>query len=414
MLMQAPGSDPAAPQYLPYRMRVAPTGQKHIVYTACSITDRLLDFPLRSGAKDAYIDNVLFVGDRDGVTADLVTLRQRCEFANCKVNENIAAPELLVSDTLDYRGVHLDFTNKTVSLTPKTTRKLLKSWNNRSAWTNRGFAAHVGLLWWSAQVLSVSVASHFNFLRFLSRLCHKLQHASNSQWNEPIVVPCAVLDEMTRWTFLALANAPRVVRKRVPVPDVLVSVDASAEGWGYTALDARANTAYRHGARWTDAQRARFGERVQFSTFTEPQGVLHMVRHLVPQLPAPSAPPLAFLVGTDSVTAAATFRRGYSTHSLDLNNIALASRLEPLFRDHQWTFVHIAGTENSDADALSRRLFTSSSPSAASSCQLPSAIDDAASPTVKEFWGIAERLRRLLGEGPAESPKGRREAAAVK
>lgn len=405
MLMQVPGCDPAHPVYQPYRMKVAPTGQKHIVYTAVSITNRLLDFPLQGGAKDAYIDNVLFVGPKEGVVADLITLRARCESANCTVNENIAAPELLVSDTLDYRGVHLDFTNKTVSLTPKTIRKLHKSWDNRGVWSNRGFAAHVGLLWWAAQVLSIPVATHFNFLRFVSRLSLKMLGAPDAAWDQPIRVPDAVMTDMARWTFVAIANAPRLVRKRLPVPDVLACVDASADGWGYTALDTRDNAAYRHGAKWTEAQRAHFGQRVLFSTFTEPQGVLHMVRHLVPQLPNAGARTLAFRVGTDSVTAAATFRRGYSSHSLDLNNIALAARSEPLFRDHQWTFVHIAGTENSDADALSRRLFTASSPSSTTFCQLPSTLDDAAPATVKEFWAIAERLRRLLGANPmAESP----------
>jgi hypothetical protein len=73
--------------------------------------------------------------------------------------------------------------------------------------------------------------------------------------------------------------------------------------------------------------------------------------HLLPLLDGDAASH-HLLIGTDSVTAAALHRKGYSARSYDLNCVADTDR--EMFPNLRCTYKHIAGVKNVIADALSR------------------------------------------------------------
>jgi hypothetical protein len=115
------------------------------------------------------------------------------------------------------------------------------------------------------------------------------------------------------------------------------------------------------------------------STFTEAHAMLEMKRRLAQWLDNRSR---SIRVGTDSVTARALFTKGYASRSFDLNEVAKADRRCAAFARHQWSYVHVAGEQNTMADSLSR--------------------DRAL--TAGELLGIKLHLSRLLGDNPSEVP----------
>jgi hypothetical protein len=358
------------------RLCVGPTGQSHMVYNAVAVTRHLLAFDRKSPVSDDHIDNVLFVGTDASVTSDAATLCERCDAVGVTINEDTSDLAALVTTSCDWCGLRIDFTEKTVALTQKVTTKIRLSWSLRAGWTWRGFAAHLGLLFYSMQVLEVRVGAFFNLLRFASRIAHDMQAADDTLWDAPADVWPSALADLERWTSVALANHPRKVPEHVD-DAVLVAVDSCAYGWGYVAFDIATGLTFAHGEPWSPEFVQQNGvEKLRRSTFTEPWGILSMKRHLLPQL----AGPRRLRVGTDSVTAAATFRRGYSAASHDLNTVATADRETFPIDTHPCEFVSIAGKDNVFADALSR------------------GRDLIAS----ESNGLEASLRRLLGVSPVD------------
>jgi len=375
-------SEDGTVSWRPHRLCVGATGQSHMVFAACATTALLLGFTRRSVAVDSQIDNTLFVGDRDAVMADLREFSGRCRSAGVTINEDTSDPSALVSSVIDWCGLHLDFSNKTVALTEKVVGKLRGSWADRSIWSWRGFAAHCGLLFYAAQVIDVPVASFFGLLRFVSHAGFVMQDADDKLWDSPAVVWPSASAALESWTAIALRNEPRVVRKAA-APDFLVLVDSSAWGWGYVAWDSLSGAVYAHGEAWSADFALEHGtNKLRRSTFTEPHGVLQMKRHLLPNVKEVRS----FRVGSDNVATVATLRRGFASRSFDLNRVAELDR-GSFDRQHQWEYLHVPGALNDYADAFSRGKH-----------------EDLTSEVSR--GRVIESLRRLLGEGPAESVGG--------
>jgi hypothetical protein len=371
----ASADENGAPTRQLFRLCVAPTGLAHMPFVACTTTARLKDFARRSAADDDHIDNVLYVGNPEDVAADLAQLAQRCDTVGVTINEDVSDPRALVTTALDWCGLHLDFVAKTVALTEKVVEKTRLSWSNAARWSWRGFAAHVGLLFYAMQVIDVPTHLFFNLLRFISSVGRDMQEQGDKCWDAPAVIWPSVWTDLAAWTQLSLTNTPRFVPKQSS-PRVLVLVDSSAYGWGYIAADLATGRVFTHGEKWTDDFVAQHGaDKLRRSVFTEPHGLLRTKAHLLPQL---GDDPCTIRFGSDNVTTVATYRRGYSSASFDLNSVAAQDR--QFFGDHhQYEYRSVAGIDNIYADALSR------------------GTDDLAHKTVGV---LTSSLRRLLGVDP--------------
>ena len=335
-----------------FRLRVAPTGLRHMPAVAISVTEHLKAFDHKSAAHDDHIDNILFVGDYDAVHSDLLELGQRCDIAGVTVNEDLKDPSPLIATTLDWCGLRLNFTDKTVSLASKTTTKIELSWNLRSSWTWRGICSHIGMLRYAAAVIDCSICDFWHLHVFVSAISRWQQEHDNKRYDERGVLPDAALVDLERWTSIALANKPRLIIKD-KTPDFIVTVDSSALGWGYAALDLQTKKLYSHAGTWTaDFQRKHAGK-LHRSVLTEPYGMLFTKQHLQ-QLLGFQRYRRTVQIFSDNVATIATFRRGYASRSFDMNCVAALDRHNDTIAEHSWSYVHVAGKDNIFADALSR------------------------------------------------------------
>ena len=361
------------------RLRLGPTGQSHMVYVAVAVMNAILDFDRRSTYTDSHIDNILFIGSYKDVYHDLVQVIQRCESINIQLND--PTPDLisLVKTNVEWCGMVLDLSNKSVCMTKKSMDKLALSWSGREGWTWQGFAAHIGLLWWSMQILKIPACRFFEVLRFVSDTSRAMQAAGDRHWNRPAVIYPSVWRDLVIWTDIAMKNEPVYV---VPhkEPDVRFLVDASSFGWGFVAHDIVTNKTYQYGSRWSPSFISKHSDRLGKSTFTEPWAVIFTKNRLTKLIKRPN---ISFYGGCDNSPTVWVFNKGFSSRSYSMNHAALTDHL--LFADrHQCLLRHVKGSDNVLADAKSRGL---------------SILDNS---TTFGDDVIIDSLRRLLGDLPVD------------
>lgn len=319
-------------------------GQRQAVQIAMACTMQLLNFPRRSRT-EVVIDNIIFVGSREEVLADGREFASRCAQVGALLNEDTTQLEELVTQKLDWCGLHLDLVEKTVQLTEKTKRRIAESWARRPFWSWRGFAAHMGLLFWSWGIIDTPVSQFFGLLAFQSRASRMLTD-NPLAWDTLAQVVPSAMRPMQRWTEIALCNKPR----RVVVdeePEWIICTDASRWGWGYCAFNTATGEVRCHGARWPEALEAQLGDQLGHSTTAEPHAITLSVLHLV----APLGPVRSVRIGTDNSAAMWSFRREFSSRSLEINRAI--TRLRLAMPDIRFDIAHIPGATN-PADKLSR------------------------------------------------------------
>jgi len=373
--------DPSGGKPLLCRLRVAPTGLSHMVFAAVAATRLLLSFEKQSVFTDDHIDNVLFVGSKEAVIADAKQLFARCATAGVTINEDISAPEKLVTTAGDWCGLHLDLVNKTVALTDKLVLKTRLSLSGAEGWTYRGFAAHMGLLFYAMQVIDIPVCSFFNLLRFVSNASRDMQ-ADDTRWDTPAVIDASAMSDVKVWTALVVANVA-CPSPAVWSPSVFVLVDACKRGWGYIAVDESTGAFFSHGSVWGPefAMREQIDD-LRHSVFTETHGIIQAKRHLLAQLPPSASRHVA--IANDNVTAVSVLRKGYTGKSFRLNSAAAYDRAN--FSSASFRYLNVPGNVDelsSIVDDLSR----GRDPKLAS----------------KDIRAISESLRRLLGVSLVDS-----------
>lgn len=312
---------------------------------AQSTTDFLLDF-VHTSASKSIIDNVAFVNsDPVALQSDADAFLDRVRAVGGELNDD----DQIIVRKGAWAGLMLDFTNKTSALLEKTLEKFTLSWQRRGHWTWRQFAAHVGLLFWSLGILDVPIASYFDLLRFISRTSLMLQREPEL-WDTPASIPPVVMSVMDAWTKICLRNTPR----KVPAPGAtewLVATDASGYGWGYIAYNVATGQTRAHGAPWTEGERARFGQKILRSTFTEPRALLNTARHL---LPRHTGEPIRVRFGTDNTVAKFSLNRGFNSHNFDIND-GLRQLEQDFGGSYLFEAVYLPGIINDEmADGLSR------------------------------------------------------------
>ena len=327
-----------------FRLSNLAMGQRQAVEVAQCTTERFLDFN-PSSTTASIIDNVIFVGSREEVIRDATTFISRVLACGGKLNEDVTDVEALVKTVGDWGGINLDFTVKTACLAQKTVDKTGYSWMNRRSWTWRQFAAHIGLLFWSWQLIHVPMAEYFPLLRFISAASSWLT-ANEALWDTPAHIWESAWPALEQWTLLVLRNRPMTVAT-LQEPEWLVATDASFWGWGYYAVHNVTGAVRTFGAGWSAGFRRLCADRLQHSTFTEPQAIINALCHLLD----PTSPSRVRVL-TDNTVARASFHHGYNARSYHINECL--RRLHTIFgAEFSFDFAYLPGEFN-PADAFSR------------------------------------------------------------
>lgn len=328
-----------------YALKSLAMGQRQAVEVAFSASKQIANFPMQSKRTEIVIDNIIFVGTREAVLADAREFGARCQTVGAQLNEDVSQIEKYCTQSGDWCGVHLDLVRKKVALTQKSVDRTALSWSLRGNWSWRGFATHMGLLFWSYGIIDVPLDRYFTLLSFLSRASTDLAEHPEL-WDAPAAITPAALQVMESWTSLVARNEPRHV-PAVVEPEWMVFSDASRWGWGYVAIEAATMQVRSHGERWAPQMQAAHGERLGQSTFAEPHAVVNSLLHLI----APGAGVRRVRVATDNTATLYSFGRGFSSHALHLNQCI--SRLKELLPGVVVEMIFIPGKEN-PADGPSR------------------------------------------------------------
>lgn len=333
-----------------FRLRRLATGQRQAVDIAGSIMEALLDFDRRTST-ETCIDNVIFAGEYDDVLRDLTIFLQRCDYVGVALNEiesNATEEEIkkLITQRAPVLGVDVDVERREVRLLQKAIDKLNISWRNRELWTWRNFAAHIGLLFWSVGILDIPMTRFFPLLRFISHVGRLMQEDEN-RWDEPASLWLSAIPALDEWTSIVARNEPRRVSP-AGVPDWALITDASAEGWGYVALNTTTGEIHMHGDAWSWQMRKKFGDMLRHSTTAEPAGIWCAIHHLVK--PGDN---VRLCIGTDNMAARAVYTRGYHSSSQLVNDCLHELREKYGDKLTIQKVVHVPGATNI-ADGLSR------------------------------------------------------------
>jgi len=349
-----------------YALPVASMGSRVSVSVASAVTWQLLNFERRSKRCEVVIDNVVFVGSEEDVEHDVLEFRRRCKEVGAVLNDvNVPVKEIVVQRG-EWCGVHLDLVAKTTQLTPKLVSRTKLSMGLRAQWTWRGFAACVGLLFYSNGIIDCAMHRRFSLLSFVSRVSANLTEFPEL-WDEKCSIWPSAMRDIEEWAALVIENKPREVPTAHAAPEWIVATDASRWGWGYLAVKSNGEVRA-HGERWSAQMERLFGDRLGASTFAEPHGVVNAMCHLI----APRDGVKRVRIATDNTATECSFNRGFSSHALHLN--ACIGRLQDTYVGTRFELVHIAGVLN-PADPYSRGV----------------------SQTAAERMAGAERLRQVVG-----------------
>jgi hypothetical protein len=324
-----------------------PMGQRHAVAVAQNATNVLLSFPLPDGVStQSCIDNVRFVGPKEGVVKAADIFVQRCRLVGVTINElpdgaDDASLGSLVHQRGDWLGAEYDYALGTQRVASKSMKKLALSWARRADWTHRQYAAHMGLLFFTASVLRSPLASFYEAIKQL-RLRSAALTRDDSLWSQPVTMSQGELESLTRWTNHAGANAWTKCTTTAPVHRYLIT-DASGWGWGAMLVDTKTGALKSHGQAWSDDDKKEID--TEASTSAEPEAVLRALQRFFSRSDTGSVAVL-----TDSTTARYALGKGYSP-SFAVN--AIAARVRAQFPNLRLEMHHIAGVAN-PVDALSR------------------------------------------------------------
>jgi hypothetical protein len=324
-----------------------PMGQRHAVAVAQNATNVLLSFPLPDGVTtQSCIDNVRFVGPKEGVVKAAGVFVQRCRSVGVTINELPDATDdtslgRLVHQLGDWLGAEYNYASGVQRVASKSMKKLALSWEKRAHWTHRQYAAHMGLLFFTASVLRSPLASFYEAIKQL-RLRSAALTRDDSLWSEPVIMSQGELESLTQWTDHARANAWTKCTTSTPIHRYLIT-DASGWGWGAMLVDTKTGTLKSHGQAWTADDKGIID--TEASTSAEPEAVLRALQRFFHRTDTGTVSVL-----TDSTTARYALGKGYSA-SFAVN--AIAARVRAQFPNLRLQLHHIAGVMN-PVDALSR------------------------------------------------------------
>ena len=221
---------------------------------ACHIAQTTLDIiafeSRKSSIVRSYIDNTKFAGgtspsERDKLHTSIKEFIMRSFAAKSKINGIPYTPsgdlppnaELdawissSISANVEFLGVSLNHTHKTVALSLKSVAKATKIRDAclNSKYTARQFSAALSMLMYTHQVLGYHIAGFGVALQFWRNIHVEMQ--AEERWDHVIEIPMECRKQLHRWANTAVRNVPRLVPKEKQGPSAYLITDASATGW---------------------------------------------------------------------------------------------------------------------------------------------------------------------------------------
>lgn len=322
------------------------------------------DFPGKTCASLACIDNAIFVGGGNGISdiveRDAATFVDRVALCNGTINENTSNIAKLVWQVGEWCGVALDLRedHKTVGITGRVREKIKMSIGFFEEWTLLQVAAHFGLLFWTIGLNNVFPGDYYDALKYYAALCREFsvcekeegQEAVRDFWRRPAEISEQVEEQLRRWTRAVLEAPPRRVQPPGAAPTWIVMVDSCARGWGYFAYNPYTTETRHGGAPWTSDFVEQYQDRLHQSVFTEPNGLVKALCHLIVH----SGEHQYIHVLTDNVPTKAGGNKGFSVSGEAINEAM--QRVRNYFPPQYYTFTYgyLPGKLNVVADAHSR------------------------------------------------------------
>ena len=165
---------------------------------------------------DVYIDNIIFFGN-DATLVDQVLQRfkSHCNYYQCVIGEVSD-----ISTSITYRGVQMDFLNKTLRLGTKFRNKFLYRLSRLSgSWAQ--YRSLIGMLISGYMSLNIPLAEIYYCLKYLARNAYTPEATQVQPW-------AAVVAELEKATKLFTDNVPRTVTSN-PHNQIVVITDACGE-----------------------------------------------------------------------------------------------------------------------------------------------------------------------------------------
>lgn len=317
-----------------------PMGFRPAVEVAHAIIRALTDFKLPEGVQVAvYIDNIRFVGnDSDAVEEAGAMFKERCAAVGA-----IIGTETATVQADDFLGEHYDYVKKTRCLTKKMLKKLRfmrDALTHSMPLTFRQVAAFYGALFYTSNVLKLSLANYFNPLRW-----YRTQMAMLTDWEAAAQQPPPdVRQQLINWIAANIKNKPVDMSEPAPpeFPDLTLYVDASDYGWACMSVS-NSSTVTRK-AQWSEDDRKAYP--VSSSVTSEPLAVVRAVHAVVPKRAR------YVKVFSDHIGLVYAGNRGYGkgeTYNL------MIQQLQREYPNVRFIFEHIPGDQN-PVDKASRGL----------------------------------------------------------
>ncbi len=298
-------------------LRSMPMGFKGSCHLAQSVTWVLADFLGQAKYKGkvfaaSCIDNVRFTSSDTALLKEAgAEFVRRCLHVGATLNPFSLEP----TQTYEYLGVAYDHVSSTRCLAGKSVRKLGLALDclAQPSCTRRQLAATFGIALYAADVLlrpETSLAHHFRTLQFFRR---NVAAAAEHEWDDEMIVPTSVRDDLARWLTLLQLNQPVPVAHEDSDYDMVLITDACELGWGALCWCPATGTIEMASGTWTGNDcRRDMGQ----STVSEPAGIRKGMMRFV------SAETRRVLVLSDHTGVCFALRAGHG-RSEDYNELCL-------------------------------------------------------------------------------------------
>jgi hypothetical protein len=330
----------------PWLLRTLSMGFKPSVKVAVAVLDALCPPSLPSGVSAfKRVDNVLFTGPAEGVSAAAAEFVARCREVGAVLNEQrgLETQYSFLGEQYAHQGP--GGLPATRALVGKTRAKVclvaafLGALAGSVVVPARRLASFVGLLLYAGETMRVSPAAFHWVLRFFAAVAREMA-LSGRPWSDSVEVPATIVTDLTRWAKEVSEASPRpVVDDATPL--ATITTDASAEGWG--AISTTTTGTRTWSFRWTEEDAERWD--LTSSVAAEPLAVWRALCAVV----APGARGTVVIL-SDHAGLVFAGRKGHGRARA--YNFLLAKARE-VFPDVKLDFAFVAGELN-PADPLSR------------------------------------------------------------